>query len=348
MIEIQHESWGQLASGEPIELYTLRNGGGITAQITNYGGRLVSLRTPDRTGKAGDIVLGCDTLTGYLGKNPYFGALVGRYANRIANGEFALNGTKYQLARNNGENALHGGLAGFDKVRWDAAPTATGLELRYLSKDGEEGYPGNLSVLARYTLNEKNELAIEYEAETDRETVLNLTNHSYFDLSGEGAGSIVDHEVTIHADRFTPVNAHLIPTGELRPVEGTPFDFRKPAVIGSRIDQKDEQLGHGIGYDHNYVLNRDGELKPAARAVDQSSGRVLEVLTTQPGMQFYTGNHLDGSVTGKQGRPYVFRSGFCFETQHFPDSPNQPAFPSTVLGPGERFRSTTVFRFSTV
>ena len=348
MIEIKHESWGELASGDPIQLYTLRNGRGIEAQITNFGGRLVSLKTPDRAGKFGDIVLGFDKLAGYVAKNPFFGALVGRYANRIANGEFAINGTKYQLARNNGENALHGGLIGFDKVRWDVSQADSGLELRYFSKDGEEGYPGNLHVRVRYRLENENDLRIEYEAETDRETVLNLTNHSYFDLSGEGAGSIVDHEVTIHADRFTPVNGHLIPTGELRPVEGTPFDFRKPAVIGSRIDQKDEQLGYGLGYDHNYVLNGDGGLTLAARAVDHRSGRVLEVLTTQPGMQFYTGNHLDGSVTGKHGRPYGFRTGFCFETQHFPDSPNQPAFPSTSLRPGEKFQSTTVFRFSTV
>ncbi|HLH03919.1 MAG TPA: aldose epimerase family protein [Bryobacteraceae bacterium] len=348
MIDIEHERWGELSSGKPIELYRLRNGNGLEAQITNYGGRLVSLKTPDRAGKLGDLVLGFDNLAGYLAKNPYFGALVGRYANRIAHGEFSLNGTRYRLARNNGENALHGGIIGFDKVRWDASEIEDGLELRYLSRDGEEGYPGNLQVRARYRLSSRNELAIEYEAETDRDTVLNLTNHSYFDLSGEGAGSIVDHEVTIHADRFTPVNAHLIPTGELKPVEGTPFDFRKPTRIGARIDEKDEQLAYAIGYDHNYVLDGNGTLTPAARAVDHGSGRVLEVATTQPGMQFYTGNHLDGSVVGKHGRPYVFRSGFCFETQHFPDSPNQPNFPSTVLRPGEKFRSVTVFRFSTV
>jgi aldose 1-epimerase len=348
MTTSKRERWGELVSGEPVYLFTLSNQRGLEAQITNYGGRLVVLKTPDRAGKPGDIVLGFNNLAGYLGKNPYFGALVGRYANRIAHAEFTLNGTRYQLARNNGENSLHGGWIGFDKVLWDAEETNSGVLLRYFSKEGEEGYPGNLQVEVTYTLGEDSELRIDYTAETDKETVLNLTNHSYFDLSGEGLGRIIDHEVTIHADRFTPVNANLIPTGELRAVAGTPFDFRRPAIIGSRIDQRDEQLTYALGYDHNYVLNGTGELFLAASAVDHSSGRVLEVLTTQPGMQFYTGNHLDGTVVGKQGRPYGFRSGFCFETQHFPDSPNQPEFPSTRLKPGEQFRTTTVLRFSTV
>lgn len=352
MTAIQKQHWGTLESGEAIDLYTLRNGGGLEARITNFGGHLVSLKTPDRRGEFGDIVLGFDRLESYVRKNPFFGALVGRYANRIAYGEFQLNGKKYTLPRNNGENSLHGGLRGFDKVAWQAEDVdSTGgraLELRYLSKDGEEGYPGNLQVTVRYALSDANELQIDYAATTDKTTVLNLTNHSYFDLSGTFAGDVLDCIVTITADRFTPVNAHLIPTGELRPVDGTPFDFREPTKIGARIDQKDEQLGFGEGYDHNYVLNRsEGAPTRAAIAHDPRSGRVLEVLTTQPGLQFYTGNHLDGSVTGKGGVVYRSRSGMCFETQHFPDSPNKPEFPSTELMPGEQFRSTTVFRFAT-
>jgi aldose 1-epimerase len=352
MTAIQKQHWGTLESGEAMDLYTIRNANGIEARITNFGGRLVSLKTPDRRGELGDIVLGFDTLAGYVQKNPYFGALVGRYANRIARGEFELNGTKYTLPRNNGENSLHGGLRGFDEVAWqarkvDSAP-GRALELSYLSKDGEEGYPGNLQATVRYTLSDANELQVDYEATTDKDTVLNLTNHSYFDLSGTSAGEVVDSVVTINADRFTPVNAHLIPTGELRPVDGTPFDFRKPTKVAARIDQQDEQLTFGQGYDHNYVLTRSGSAPTlAATAYDSSSGRVLEVLTTQPGMQFYTGNHLDGSVTGKGGVAYRFRSGMCFETQHFPDSPNQPQFPSTQLKPGEHYHGTTVFRFAT-
>ncbi len=352
MTAIQKQHWGALESGAAIDLYTIRNANGIEARITNFGGRLVSLKTPDRRGEFGDIVLGFDTLEGYLQRNPYFGALVGRYANRIAHGEFQLNGTKYTLARNNGENSLHGGWRGFDKVVWNArevdSPQGHALELNYLSKDGEEGYPGNLQVTVRYTLNNANELQLDYQATTDKDTVLNLTNHSYFDLSGNETGEVVDSIVTINADRFTPVNAHLIPTGELRPVEGTPFDFRKPTKVAARIDDRDEQLAFGQGYDHNYVLNRNGRTATlAAVAHDTHSGRVLEVLTTQPGMQFYTGNHLDGSVTGKDGVAYRVRSGMCFETQHFPDSPNQPEFPSTELRRGEHYQDTTVFRFAT-
>jgi aldose 1-epimerase len=351
MTAIQKQHWGTLESGEAIDLYTLRNAKGVEARITNFGGRLVSLRTPDRRGEFGDIVLGFETLEGYVQKNPYFGALVGRYANRIAHGEFRLNGTKYTLTRNNGENALHGGLRGFDKVAWQARlvdpELGQALELSYLSKDGEEGYPGNLQVSVRYTLTDANELRLDYEAVTDKDTVLNLTNHSYFDLSGTSAGEVVDSVVTINADRFTTVNTHLVPTGELRPVEGTPFDFRKPTKVAARIDEPNEQLAFGQGYDHNYVLNRSGSAPSlAAIAHDTHSGRVLEVLTTQPGMQFYTGNHLDGSVTGKGGVAYRFRSGMCFETQHFPDSPNQPRFPSTELKPGEHYQNTTVFRFA--
>ncbi len=350
MSVITKEAWGKLPSGEPVDLYTLRNQHGIEAKITTYGGRLVSLKTPDRLGQFADIVLGFETLDEYLHKNPFFGALVGRYANRIAHAQFSLDGQTYTLARNNGENSLHGGTRGFDKVLWRAHEVSgnePALELEYLSADGEEGYPGNLQVKVRYTLTPDDELHLDYQAATDKATVLNLTNHSYFDLRGAGSHKILDSVVTIHADQFTPVNAHLIPTGEVRSVGNTPFDFRQPTVIGSRINDPDEQLKLGAGYDHNYVLNRNGDAPVlAARALDPESGRVLEVLTTQPGMQFYTGNHLDGSVEGK-GSVYGFRTGMCFETQHFPDSPNQPQFPSTELDPGEQFRATTIFRLRT-
>ncbi len=351
MTQINEQDWGTIGSGEQIHLYTLRNSKGMEASITNYGGRLVRLKVPDRDGKFEDVVLGCDDLAGYLGKNPYFGALVGRYANRIANGEFTLDGEVYKLARNNGENALHGGLKGFDKVVWSvgevSANHGSALELRYLSKDGEEGYPGNLSATATYSLSDENELKIDFGATTDKDTVLNLTNHSYFDLAGQAAGKILDHRVFINADKFTPVNAHLIPTGELRDVKGTPFDFRKPMAIGARIDAKDEQLQYGEGYDHNFVLNDSGNGPSlAARVADPTSGRVMEVLTTQPGVQFYTGNHLDASAKGKGGMRYGVRFGFCLETQHFPDSPNKPNFPSTELKPGQHYHSTTIFRFS--
>ncbi len=351
MNAITKTHWGSLPSGEEIHLYTLRNSNGLEAAITNYGGRVVTLKTPDRDGNFEDIVLGFDDLEGYLGNNPYFGALLGRYGNRIANGEFTLHGRTYKLARNNGQNSLHGGLKGFDKVAWSAReisrPDAPGLELNYLSKDGEEGYPGNLTVKVTYTLADSNELRIDYDATTDKDTVLNLSNHSYFDLRGQRAGKILEHRVMINADRFTPVNANLIPTGELKSVEGTPFDFRKSSAIGARIDEPDEQLGYGEGYDHNFVLNRTGAGPSlAARVSDPGSGRVLEVLTTQPGVQFYTGNHLDGTIRGKAGTVYGPRFGFCLETQHFPDSPNQPNFPSTELKPGQRYQETTIFRFS--
>jgi aldose 1-epimerase len=352
MTGLEKQHWGNLDSGAPVSLYTLRNSNGIEVRITNYGGRLVSVHTPDRQGNFGDIVLGFDDLAGYLGKNPYFGALVGRYANRIANGSITLDGKSYHLARNNGENALHGGLKGFDKVVWEGsevrADKIPALELSYLSRDGEEGYPGNLQVKVRYTLTDGNELRIDYTASTDQITVLNLTNHSYFDLSGTAQGNIVDSVVSINANQFTPVNSHLIPTGELRAVDSTPFDFRSAERIGSRIDNADEQLGYGKGYDHNFVLNRNGSpICLSARAADPATGRVLEVFTTQPGMQFYTGNHLDGSVTGKGGKVYGPRSGMCFETQHFPDSPNQPQFPSSELKPGQTYKATTIFRFTT-
>src|SRR3954453_6882554 len=348
--DIRRESWGTDSSGQTVSLYTLTNASGTEAKITDFGGRLVSLKTADRNGNFADVVLGFDDIEGYLKKNPFFGALVGRYANRIANGRFELNGHSYELARNNGPNALHGGMRGFDKVLWESQVVDTGsglaLELNYVSLDGEEGYPGTLKVLVTYSLNEKNELVIDYRASTDKDTVLNLTNHSYFDLTGQFAGNILDHHVTIHADRFTPVDSNLIPTGELRDVSGTPFDFRNGGRIGARIDEDDDQLKLGWGYDHNFVLNGRG-LRVAASVVDPRTGRKLEVLTTQPGVQFYTGNHLDGSVTGKGRVTYNYRFGFCLETQHFPDSPNKPAFPSTLLKPGDQFHETTIFRFST-
>jgi aldose 1-epimerase len=351
MGKIARSEFGVLPSGDKVSLFNFRNSSGLEASITDYGGRVVTLKTPDRSGKLDDIVLGFDTLDGYMGHNPYFGALVGRYANRISNAAFTLDGETFHLARNNGPNSLHGGTKGFDKVFWIARELDGGdhplLELRYLSADGEDGYPGNLEVRVTYELTENNDLRIEYHAKTDKRTVLNLTNHSYFDLSGQGKGNVLNHLVTLNADFFTPVNEHLIPTGELQSVAATPFDFRKETRIGERIDEPHQQLKLGAGYDHNFVLNRTQQsLSFAARAIDPQSGRTLEVHTTQPGVQFYTGNHLDGSVKGKGGNVYGFRSGFCFETQHFPDSPNQPNFPSTELSPGEEFHSTTVFRFS--
>ena len=347
MTQIADRPWGSLPSGEPIDLYTLRNASGMEASITNYGGRLVTLNVPDRAGRIEDVVLGFDTLEGYLGHNPYFGALVGRFANRIANGQFQLGGKTYTLLKNNGTNALHGGARGFDKVAWKALNGKSALELGYFSKDGEEGYPGNLDVRATYTLSDDNSLQIDYFATTDADTVLNLTNHSYFNLAGHANGYILDQQVTFNSSHFTPVAPSLIPTGELRSVEGTPFDFRKSTAIGARIDADDEQIGFGKGYDHNFILNRSSNGPSlAARIHDPLSGRVMEVLTTQPGMQFYTGNHIHGEINGKAGAVYRVRSGFCCETQRFPDSPNQSKFPTATLKPGEQYRETTIFRFS--
>lgn len=349
MAGITKKHWSTLTTGEEIDLYKLRNSPGTEVSITNYGGRIVTLCTPDRDGVFDDIVLGFDSLDGYLQKNPYFGALVGRYANRIANAQFSLNGHTFKLPQNDGTNSLHGGLRGFDKVVWKATQSSRdcSLQLTYLSKDGEEGYPGNLNVTVTYTLSDSDELRIEYEAITDKDTVINLTNHSYFDLRGQAANAVLEHEVAINADKFTPVGANLIPTGELKKVEGTPFDFTKPSIIGARIDEDDQQLKYGLGYDHNFVLNRKGSgLNLAALVKDPKSGRVLEVSTTQPGIQFYTGNHLDGSVRGKAGVSYGFRAGFCLETQYFPDSPNQPKFPSTLLKAGQKYQGATVFKFS--
>jgi aldose 1-epimerase len=350
-MDIKQEPLGNMADGTPVDLYTLTNANGVEIKLSNYGGIVVSLMVPDRNGAFEDVVLGFDTLEEYVEKSPYFGCIAGRYANRIAKGRFTLDGVEYTLAQNDGENHLHGGIKGFDKVVWGAEEVkgddAVGLELTYLSKDGEEGYPGNLSVKVVYSLTDDDELRIEYFATTDGATVVNLTNHSYFDLAGGVSGDILDHELTIHADRFTPIDETLIPTGELRSVQGTPMDFSQAVAIGARIEQDDEQLIFGNGYDHNWVLDKPaGSLALAARVHEPTTGRVLEVYTTEPGIQFYAGNFLDGSITGKEGRVYERRSGFCLETQHFPDSPNQPGFPSTVLRPGEEYAQTTVYRFS--
>ncbi|MBN9660033.1 MAG: galactose mutarotase [Acidobacteria bacterium] len=346
---VSTQEFGKTEKGETVNLYTLRNRNGVEIAITNYGARVVTLKTPDAKGRLADIALGFDSLKGYEGPNPYFGAVVGRYGNRIAKGKFTLDGKEYTLAKNNGENSLHGGLVGFDRVMWSGkTEEANGVHkaiLSYTSKDGEEGYPGTLTVTVTYTLSDNDDIQIDYHATTDKATVLNVTNHTYFNLAGQGNGDILGQVMQLNADRFTPVDSGLIPTGELKDVTGTPFDFRKPTVIGSRINDKDEQLKLGKGYDHNFVLNRSANgLVMAARAVDPVSGRVLEVWTTEPGVQFYTGNFLDGTVTGKNATNYAQRTGFCLETQHYPDSPNHPDFPSTVLKPGEEYKSTTVWK----
>jgi aldose 1-epimerase len=338
--------------GRPITLYTLTNSHGVEVRTMNYGGIILSMRVPDRKGQLADIVLGHDTLEGYIPNPPYIGALIGRYGNRIANGTFTLDGKTYTLPKNDGPNTLHGGIKRtFDKVVWDGAPLKggkTGVTFTYLSKDGEEGFPGNVKVKVTYTLNDENELVIDYEATTDKATPINLTQHSYFNLAGEGTSDILNHEIMISADRFTPVDKNLIPTGELRAVKGTPLDFTTSTKIGARIDDDYEQLALGHGYDHNFVIDRKADgMALAARVYEPTRGRVLEVSTTQPGVQFYTGNFLDGTVTGKQGHVYKRRYAFCLETQHFPDSPNHPEFPSTILKPGETFLSKTIFKFST-
>jgi aldose 1-epimerase len=342
------QEFGKTPDGATVSIYTLKSPQGLEARITNYGGIVVSLVAPDRHGKAADIVLGYDDLAGYLRATPYFGAIIGRYGNRIGKSHFRLDGVEYKLAANDGENSLHGGLRGFDKRVWDVRRAERNLlELHYLSQDGEEGYPGSLDVTVRYTLTDDNGLKIDYAATTDKPTVLNLTNHSYFNLAGQGNGDILGELMTINADRFLPVDQGLIPTGELRPVAGTPFDFRKPVAIGARISSDDEQMKLGRGYDHCYVLNKTGAgLSLAARVADPVSGRILEVLTTEPAVQLYTGNFLDGSITGKQSKVYPRRSAFCLETQHYPDSPNQPKFPSVVLKTGAKYASTTIYKFS--
>jgi len=335
------------ADGQPVDLYTLQDGK-ITVKILTYGGTVQSIEAPDRNGKTANIVLGFDGLDGYVqtGNKPYMGAIIGRYANRIAGGTFQLNGKTYHVPKNDGDNALHGGLNGFNKKVWTSTETENGVELKYVSKDGEEGFPGNLTTTVRYTL-KGNELRIDYTATTDADTVLNLTNHSYFNLKGQGNGDILGHAMKINAHRYTPVDKNLIPTGELAPVAGTPFDFLEPTAIGARIDADNEQLKLARGYDQNWVLEGDGKkVIVAAEAYEPTTGRVLEVLTDQPGIQFYTGNFLDGSVTGTDGKVYKKRYAFCLETQHYPDSPNHPKFPTTELKPGQTFRSTTVYRFS--
>lgn len=336
--------------GNSVDLYTLTNADGIEVRATNFGGIIVSIRVPDKNGRVADVALGFDKLDGYLDNKPYFGALVGRYANRIAGARFTLDGVQYSLAANNGPNTLHGGNKGFNKVIWKAEPfensKGVGLILTYLSKDGEEGYPGNLNVKVTYTLSDRDELSFDYEATTDKATPVNLTQHTYFNLAGEGQGDILGHELTLNADRFTPVDKTLIPSGELRSVKSTPFDFTKPTTIGARINDKDEQIELGRGYDHNFVIRRTGNgLELAARAHEPQTGRVLEVYTTEPGVQFYSGNFLDGTITGKQGHVYKQHFGFALETQHFPDSPNHPDFPSTILRPGQVYRSQTVYKF---
>ena len=332
------------------QLFTLKNKSGVTVTITPFGGNIVSILVPDKDGKLVDVVLGYDSAKEYVGAKGYYGSTIGRYGNRIAKGKFSLDGKEYQLATNNGENALHGGPNGFHNVMWNGreidTPNGKAVEITYVSKDGEEGYPGNLSTKVVFSLNDSSELRIDYEATTDKATVLNLTNHSYFNLSGEGSGEILNHEIMINADRFLPVDKGLIPTGELRQVKGTPFDFTQPHKIGERIDADEEQVKTGGGYDHCFVLNKKApnELSLAARVTDPTSGRRMEVWTTEPAVQFYTGNFLNGGV-GKGGKKYNYRGAFCLETQHFPDSPNQPTFPSTTLRPGEEFRSTTIYRF---
>ena len=342
--------FGKTPEGVAVRLYTLQNAHGMRATITNYGGIVTSLVVPDRNGRPGDVVLGFDSLEGYLRGSPYFGAIVGRYANRIAGARFTLDGVAYSLAANDHGNALHGGVRGFDKVLWEATPDPdslrSALRLHYVSSDGEEGYPGRLDVTVTYEVTDANELRITYGATTDKPTVLNLSHHGYFNLAGQGSRSIIGHELLLAADRYTPVDDSLIPTGELARVGGTAFDFRTAAPIGDRIDADERQLRYGKGYDHNFVvLGVPGTLRLAARLRDPQSGRTMEVLTTEPGIQFYSGNFLDGTLVGKGGVKYRRRSGLCLETQHFPDSPHHANFPTTVLRPGQAFRSETVYRF---
>jgi aldose 1-epimerase len=345
--------FGTLPAGDSVRLFTLRNPAGMAVSVMNYGGIITSLTAPDKNGAYADVVLGYDSLSPYLPHPgfPYFGALVGRYANRIARGKFSLDGKSYALAVNNGVNALHGGIRGFDKVLWQVTPSTSDssadLLLRYRSPDGEEGYPGTLDVTVTYRLTRGNSLEITYASTTDAPSIVNLTQHSYFNLAGAGRRDILDHELMINADLFTPVDDGLIPTGTLQDVGGTPMDFRSPTPIGKRISLVDEQLKRGGGYDHNWALHRTGGgLERAAEARDPESGRTLEILTTEPGLQFYSGNFLDGTLTGKGNHVYGHRFGFCLETQHFPDSPHHPGFPSTVLRPGEEYHSTTIMRFS--
>jgi len=342
---ITKQAFGHTADGTGVDLYTLADDK-VEVRITNYGGIIVSLRAPDRKGKLDDIVLGYDSLDHYIAKTAYFGAIIGRYANRIAHGSFQLDGKTYSIPKNDGDNTLHGGIIGFDKVVWKAHEIKNGIDLTYVSKDGDQGFPGTLTTTVRYTL-DGNDLRIEYSATTDKDTVLNLTNHSYFNLAGQAKGDVLGHVVKINASKITPVDASLIPTGELKSVEGTPFDFRTPHAIGERIDANDEQLRFGVGYDENFVLDHpEDQLFEAAEVYEPTTGRILKVLTTQLAVQFYSGNHLDGSITGKEGRVYKPRFAFCLETEHYPDSPNHANFPSTELKPGQKFHSVTVYQFS--
>jgi aldose 1-epimerase len=347
---VERIEFGKTRDGVAVEQYVLRNANGVVAKVMTYGATLTDLLVPDRNGRLGSVVLGFDTFPPYLGEVPYFGSTVGRYANRIARGVFELNGRQYMLATNNGPNHLHGGVRGFDKVVWRAEPRdnpqAPSITFTYRSADGEEGYPGNLTVKVTCTLTAQNEIALDYSATTDKATPINVTNHSYFNLAGEAAGTVLDHDLMIAADQFTPVDATLIPTGEIAPVAGTPMDFTTPTRIGARIS-----LVPGAapgGYDHNYVLRPQTGLALAARLSEAKSGRVLEVLTTEPGIQFYSGNFLDGKIHGRSGAAYVQHAALCLETQHFPDSVNHPNFPSAILQPGQTFTSQTVYRFSTV
>jgi aldose 1-epimerase len=343
---LQKQSFGQTPEGTSVDLWTLSNSKGMVVKIMTYGAIVTSLSVPDRNGQPGDVVLGFDNLAGYLKGHPYFGAIVGRVGNRIAKGQFTLNGTTYHLATNNGPNHLHGGLKGFDKVVWTAEPlqdpNAVGVKMTYVSRDGEEGYPGNCTVEVIYTVTEDNELRLDYKVTTDKDTPANVTNHSYWNLAGAEKGGILNHLLTLNADRYTPVDATLIPTGDLKPVEGTEMDFRKPVAIGARIKQVG---GNPVGYDHNYVLNGEGR-KLVARVEEPSSGRIMEIYSTEPGVQFYSGNFLDGTLQGKKGVIYRQYHGFCLETQHFPDSVNQPKFPSYVIKAGQTYKSTTIHKFS--
>ena len=342
---VAKQAFGRTSEGTAVDIYTLSDGK-VEARIMTYGAIVVSLRTPDRNGKIDDVVLGCDSVEKYEAQTAHFGGIIGRYANRIAHGSFKLDGKTYSIPKNDGDNALHGGTRGFDKVVWGAKEITDGIELTYVSKDGEQGFPGTLTTTVRYTLS-GSALRIEYSATTDKDTVLNLTNHSYFNLAGQGKGDVLGHVLKIDASRMTPVDAALIPTGERKSVSGTPFDFRTPHAIGERINSDDTQLQLGKGYDHNFVLDHPPvELAEAAEVYEPTTGRILKVLTTEPGLQLYTGNFLDGSITGKEGRVYNRRFAFCLETQHFPDSPNHAAFPSTDLKPGQKFHSVTVFEFS--
>ncbi len=348
---VTRQPFGTLPDGSPVEIFTLTNAGGMEVRAMTFGGIIVSLRVPDRDRRIDDVVLGFDTAAEYVTKSsPYFGAIVGRYANRIAKGRFTLDGQAHQLAINNGPNHLHGGLTGFDKVIWRGEPfkndAGSGVVFTHTSADGDQNYPGTLQARVTYTLTDRNELTVDYRATTDKPTIVNLTQHSYFNLAGQGSRTILGHQLQINADRYTPVDATLIPTGERSPVEGTPLDFRRQRVLGSYIDADHEQIRNGGGYDHNFVLRTAGTAPQlAARVFDPTTGRTLEIATTEPGLQFYSGNFLDGTLVGKQGRVYQKRTGFCLETQHFPDSPNHPDFPSTVLRPGQEYTSRTVWTF---